>query len=264
MEPNQETPLQTVHLQPERASPLDNYFQIAFEIKREISELRSLFDRLTRLQERFLRPAFADPADHFREISELTSTIGSRMRSVSQQINGLQLPPGNPPDWVQIVANVRSTLSSSYRTFSNGFQISEQAFSVNLHKKLTKEPPPIEVSFLDLENPGSEQRQLQIEQERNAREIQEIVRRSEAIRDLFLDLENLVIEQGTLVDRIDATLQSTLENARKAHNDVGSATRYQGKSRMWICVVLLILLILILFVCVLLKMNDFWCMCSPR
>jgi hypothetical protein len=129
------------------------------------------------------------------------------------------------------------------------FKFQSRPFSVNLHKKSAKGPPSIEVSFLDLETPGSEQRQVQIEQERNAREIQEIARRSEAIRDLFLDLENLVVEQGTLVDRIDATLQTTLENAMRAHDEVEGARKHQGKSRMWICVVVLIVIILMLFVC---------------
>jgi hypothetical protein len=105
MEPNEETRFRPVRMAPERESPLSPFFQAATEIKREIAEMQAAFERLGHHQERSLRPAFGDIGESLREINEITSAIGSKMRIVSQRINGLRLPAGNPPDRVCIVDN---------------------------------------------------------------------------------------------------------------------------------------------------------------
>jgi t-SNARE complex subunit (syntaxin) len=99
----------------------------------------------------------------------------------------------------------------------------------------------------------SAQQQAQIGRERTDQVIQDIARRSEVIRNLFADLAQIVADQGPLVDRIDVTLQMALANAQRAHDDVVPASQYQRRSRLWICIVILIVLIVNLFILALSK-----------
>jgi syntaxin 16 len=245
MEPNEETRLQPIRMVPDRQSPLDPFFRAASEIKLEFTEIRAAFERLEHHQERSLRPAFGDIGDSLREVNAITIAIGSKMRAVSQRIGGLRLPAGDPPDRVRVVDSLREKLLSAYRAFSREYQISEQVFSVNLQKTLNTQPPPIDVPLIDF---GGNQQQTQVERESTDQAIRDLARRSETIRDLFADIAQIVTDQGTLIDRIDIALQAAVVNVEDSHRNVREASEYQRRSRLWICIIVLVLLIVILFV----------------
>jgi t-SNARE complex subunit (syntaxin) len=58
------------------------------------------------------------------------------------------------------------------------------------------------------------------------------MRQAEAIRNVFVDLANLISEQATVIDRIDFCINHTLQNAVDAHTDVETAAQYKRKLGM--------------------------------
>jgi syntaxin 16 len=241
-------------------SPLERFFQLATEIKREIYDLHFAYDSLLKKHKACLRPTFTDPADSVTEVEALTASITTRMQGIQQRIGYLTGSFPDFPDRMIIIRNLRAALTEAFRDFSAKFRLEQQAFSASYGKsaqgkrsKKKTETEDFDLISLDFGTPGNEQMQTQIQQQRNDEAIEQIARRAEEIRDIFVELANIVAEQGTIVDRIDHCIATSLTNAAEAEKEVEKAAKYQGKSRMWICVVVLIVLILILLLLALSK-----------
>jgi hypothetical protein len=231
-------------------SPLEHFFQLAAEIKREIAALHTAFDALLKKHKACLRPTFTDAADSVSEVESMAASINARMQGIQQRIGFLASPFHDFPDREIIIRNLRVALSDAYRDFSGKFRLEQQAFSASYGRsaaaKHSKTSQADEIDLIDFGSGGREQRQLQLQRQRNEEAIEQIAKQAEDIRNIFVELATIVAEQGTVVDRIDHCILQSLENATVAHEEVVKAAKYQGKSRMWICVVLLFVLIVIL------------------
>lgn len=78
---------------------------------------------------------------------------------------------------------------------------------------------------------------------RRDRELQEILASIVELNELFKEFSQLVVEQGTLLDRIDYNLESTHEFIQNANRDLVAAEKYQKMSRMTLFILILILLV---------------------
>ena len=96
------------------------------------------------------------------------------------------------------------------------------------------------------------QQQKQLHQTTNAndaliqqreREIEDIAQGIIGLSDLFRDLNTMIIDQGTLLDRIDYNIERTATDVRAAEKDIVVAERYQKKSTKRKIIFLLILII---------------------
>ena len=244
-------------------SPLEPFFHLAAEIKGELVRINTSFDALLRKHQECLRPTFTDTSDSINEINVLTNSINSHLQTITQKINYINMNDPAHPDRLKVLANLRSALLESFREFSVKFKMAQQTFSASFNKaphmrKKKKKKNSNEESFDDflsfnIGDEQSERRQQQLQEERNNEEIEQIARRAEEIRNIFMDLSNLIIDQGTIIDRIDFCVNESLNNAREAHKDVEKAAKYQGKSRMWICAMILAVMVVILIIMALLK-----------
>merc|ERR1711994_855430 len=63
---------------------------------------------------------------------------------------------------------------------------------------------------------------------------------------LFQELSVLVVEQGSLLDRIDYNVEQTLDNLGKAKKEIDKANVHQKRSRTALCIIVLIMLILVM------------------
>jgi chromosome segregation ATPase len=234
-------------------SPLERFFQLASEIKQEIADLHVSYDALLKKHKACLRPTFTDPADSVTEVETATASINMRMQTIQQRIGYLAASFPGYPDRAAIIKNLRAALTEAFRDFSAKFKLEQQAFSASYGKSAAakrgkkKQADDVDLLALDFGATGGQQRQAQLQQQQNEEAIEQIARRAEEIRNIFMELANLVAEQGAIVDRIDHCIAESLANTTVAHEEVVQAAKYQGKSRMWICVVLLFVLIVILF-----------------
>ncbi|OHS98386.1 SNARE domain containing protein [Tritrichomonas foetus] len=239
-------------------SPLEPFFHLASEIKSELVRINTSFDTLLKKQHECLRPTFTDTSDSINEINALTASINSHLQAISQRINFIILPGNQYPDRTKILSNLRAALLESFREFSVKFKMAQQTFSASFNrnphlKQKKKANAPFEFTSFNLGDEASERRQAQLQEERNNEEIEQIARRAEEIRNIFLDLSNLIVEQGTIIDRIDFNVSETLNNAVEAHKEVEKAAKYQSKSRMIYCAVILAIAVAVLVIFAILK-----------
>lgn len=73
---------------------------------------------------------------------------------------------------------------------------------------------------------------------------------------IFKEMESLVVEQGSLLDRIDYNLQNTVQDLKLSDKELIKAKQYQKRSTKCKLIFLLSLVVLALFILVLVKPNN--------
>ena len=85
------------------------------------------------------------------------------------------------------------------------------------------------------------------------KEIEDIAQGIIELANIFQDLQTMVIDQGTLLDRIDYNVERTADEVKGADQELTVATGYQKKTTKRKIILLLILLVVGLFIFVLIK-----------
>lgn len=89
--------------------------------------------------------------------------------------------------------------------------------------------------------------------EQREREIEDIAQGIIGLSDLFRDLQIMVIDQGTMLDRIDYNVERMNEDVKGAEKELKVASGYQRKTTKRKIILLLILLVAGLFILLLIK-----------
>ncbi|KEF60248.1 syntaxin 16 [Exophiala aquamarina CBS 119918] len=84
-------------------------------------------------------------------------------------------------------------------------------------------------------------------------EINDIARGIIELADIFRDLQGMVIDQGTMLDRIDYNVEQTVTDVKGAEKELTTATNYQKRSTKRKILLLLLLLVIGMFVLLLVK-----------
>jgi syntaxin 16 len=89
--------------------------------------------------------------------------------------------------------------------------------------------------------------------EQREREIEKIARGVIDLSNIFQELNSMVIDQGSLLDRIDYNVERTAEHTKEAEKELVVATKYQKKGTRRLIILLLILLVVGMFILLLVK-----------
>jgi syntaxin 16 len=85
------------------------------------------------------------------------------------------------------------------------------------------------------------------------REIEKIAQGVIDLSNIFQELQTMVIDQGTVLDRIDYNVERTAEHVKEAHKELKVATGYQKRSTKRKIILLLILIVAGAFILLLVK-----------
>lgn len=88
--------------------------------------------------------------------------------------------------------------------------------------------------------------QMEMNATDRTQEILNIAKSVHELATLFQELSVLVVEQGSLLDRIDYNVEQTLDNLGKAKKEIDKANVHQKRSRTALCIIVLIMLILVM------------------
>ena len=89
--------------------------------------------------------------------------------------------------------------------------------------------------------------------EQREREIEKIAQGVIDLSNIFQELNSMVIDQGSLLDRIDYNVERTAEHVKEAEKELTVATGYQKKSTKRKVILLLVLLVVGMFILLLVK-----------
>ena len=228
---------------------------------------------LDRLHAQHLLPSFADKTPLKRQIEALTSGITSEFRQASQLVAKLAAQTTDAMRSQKLskyemtaARNAQTALATRVQQMSAMFRQKQSQYLRKLQGMEVKERGDTAMfdSVKSMQEDVALSEQLQGEQEMRLvdtddseamfherdREITQIARSIGELAQLFQDLSALVIEQGSMLDRIDYHIDSMAMNMQHSSSELNRASTYQvGAGRR--SMILLLLLCIALLVAIL-------------
>lgn len=134
-----------------------------------------------------------------------------------------------------------STFENDYDMFANQNDNIDDFF-VNSSKQMTQQ----QLLYLEEEN-------TQIAQQRE-HEINAVVKSIVELNEIFKDLSQMVLDQGSILDRIDYNIEQTHTQVYEGFKQLQKADAYQRKNRkMWAIIILAATTILLFFILIIVK-----------
>lgn len=227
-----------------------------------IEKIESNLKNLARKQKDRLRLRFeTDYSEQDREIEILTQTITGLIRKCQNMLKkiatiGNEEGTNLPYQERAVRLNVMRAKATKVQELSKAFRNSQKTFLERLQGQKRAGDDDFfggvmgdSTISLDGVSKGltDEQMNQLAEMDDTASQRQaEIVKIAKNVNELaqiFNELNVLVVQQGTVLDRIDYNIEQTLGQLKSAHKELKVAEQYQKKSRSTMCIIVLVVLI---------------------
>eukprot|EP00850_Spirogloea_muscicola_P005450 SM000025S08345 [mRNA] locus=s25:128329:130579:- [translate_table: standard] len=247
------------------------WVDISDEVAAEMARVRTKMAELAKAHARALMPSFLDgktPQEHTIEV--LTQEITRMLKRCEQLLQRLSRGSDLKED-SSIRKNVQRSMATDLQALSMEFRKQQKTYLQKLRRQqegpssggLLDIPPAKSAMDDGLAENGFSDRQLEklketeaISQEREA-EIIQILGSVNDLGQIMRDLSILVIDQGTIVDRIDYNVQNVAATVEKGLKQLKKAESTQKKGRMVVCIMFLAVLCLIMLVVLTIKKLIF-------
>lgn len=255
----------TVNTRSNRLPPewVDGVDEIQFEmtkIKQKMKELAVLHDK------HLTHPAFDDNTDeeHAIEIQtqEITQMFAHCQRLVQQITTRSQ--HGTEKE-LKLAQNMVISLVRSIQDMSNSFRKSQSNYLKKMRSReersqfFSTDIGPGSGSFPEDEMYANYEKGFSSEQmhlvedntvavQHRDKEIAHIVRSIQDLNEIFKDLSQMIVDQGSILDRIDYNIEHASVQINKGLQQLQKADKYQKKSRKMYLILLLALFIIVLII----------------
>ncbi|CAO3623914.1 unnamed protein product [Cunninghamella blakesleeana] len=207
-------------------------------------------------------------------IDRLTSDITDEFYRIKRDIQRIQADNGNNTEQdLKLARNIQTSLATKVQEISTSFrkqqsnylqklrgQESRKANILGIESGLSNEAADLlldedaQVGFTESQIAVLESSNASIDQ--REREINQIAKSIHQLAEIFRDLQTLVIDQGTILDRIDYNIEQTNIQVKDAVVQLDKGSKYQSKTRRRKLILLLILIILLLIVILVVKPRN--------
>ncbi|QEU58686.1 Tlg2 [Kluyveromyces lactis] len=264
------------------------FFDLTFQVDESLSIVDQLLLQLTKLYQKNSLPGFQDNKQDEDEIERISFQVIKRFQECfgviktltrikdSQYSNGKQLSK----DELRILDNLEKNYALKVQDKSQKFRILQNNHLKFLNKDdfkplpttkssndtlmlLEEEVEGDEVNNIDSYSKQTLQKQNQKLQDNNQQflqqrdeEITQLAKGVLEVSTIFREMQSLIIDQGTVVDRIDYNLENTVIELKQAQKELDKATHYQKRSQKCKIILFLSLVVLALFLLVMLKPHH--------
>lgn len=227
-------------------------------------ELGVLKDRLSKLKEmhtKVLLVTFDSDDSAQSHVEAITRELQNGFKRLDKEIRGMEQTPG--ADDAEVRQQVQRQLARALMGLTMEFRKEETRFlnKVEAQKGLAagSSMGMIETESnanLESMDPGFTQGQIAAVEistalaEERSREIQNIVNTIVELAQIMRDLGALVVDQGTILDRIDHNIQESAVKIEDGLKQIKSAEKTQKASRMFLCIIALVVLIVVMLIIV--------------
>lgn len=251
-----------VDLAPQWADLADNVENLLAGIQTKITTL-------DKLHAKHLLPAFADRSKEEQDIDRLTSEITADFRACHSQVTRVAqhaFPPTAGPS--HAARNVQRALAAKVQTLSATFRKKQRNYMQKLQGQglsasgipgTPRSPVSPRLGTPDLDTNVDDDLRFARQTQQQAfayqmeepdqahaertRELSDIAHSITQLAELFRELENLVIDQGTLLDSVEYNIEQTAVHMEDSVKELNTAVTYQRNSGRRACIFLLFLAI---------------------
>ncbi|KAG0052341.1 hypothetical protein BGZ83_002734 [Gryganskiella cystojenkinii] len=245
------------------------WVDIVDEVDEELDKIKTNVQKLDAMHKKHLLPGFDDRIQEEKDIERLTDEITQQFHNCQRRIKRIHAESRqSDSNQEQIMSrNVQMSLAQKVQETSGIFRQKQNAYmqrmrGVELRNKdiFSSGVQPMHSSISDdPEENGFTSAQLAFAEQSNTsitqreQEINHISRSIFQLADIFKDLQSMVIDQGTLLDRIDFNVEQAAVHLQDAVYELDEGEKYQKKARNRKIILLLILVIVGLFIILIFK-----------
>ncbi|KAJ0410199.1 hypothetical protein P43SY_002531 [Pythium insidiosum] len=242
------------------------WVSVVGETNQHVAQIKEMMEKLSKLHTKRLMVRFdGSESQHEQEIDHLTQQITEEFRSAERGLQRMIKQGDHSAADAKTRQNVQRALATQLQTLSGEFRKSQKEY---LGRVKNQKQGPVEFDFLSEESNKAGRRSLdmgfnkaQVTEVEIAEDLinerdQEIQKIAESITELatiFKELAVLVIDQGTILDRIDYNMEQVVEQTEKGLVELEKAEEMQKSNRPMKCIGLLLVLIFIMTTILVLK-----------
>ncbi|XP_028106445.1 syntaxin-43-like isoform X2 [Camellia sinensis] len=243
------------------------WVDVSEEISANVQRVRVKIAELAKAHTKALMPSFGDGKEDQRRIESLTQEITVLLKKSEKRLQILSA--GGPSEDSNIRKNVQRSLATDLQSLSMELRKKQSTYLKRLQQQ--KEGPDgvdIEMNLNgnnsrreddDLDDMGFNEHQMAKLRKSEAftaereREINQVVESVHELAQIMKDLSVLVIDQGTIVDRIDYNIQNVAASVEDGFKQLQKAEKTQKEGGMVMCVSVLIIMCFIMLLLLILK-----------
>ncbi|KAL7985608.1 hypothetical protein Chor_004178 [Crotalus horridus] len=213
------------------------------EIQYEISRIKQKMKELASLHDKHLnRPTLDDSSEEEHAIEITTQEITQLFHRCQRAVQGLHNKSRSCTDQeCRLLKNVVYSLAQSLQDLSTSFRHGQSDYLKRL-------------GFTDDQLVLVEQNTILVEE--REREIRQVIQSITDLNEIFRDLGAMVVEQGTVLDRIDYNVEQscikTEEGLKQLHKVsrecVSDTEQYQKKNRKMLIILILFVIVIVLII----------------
>ncbi|CAL9197573.1 syntaxin-43-like [Musa acuminata AAA Group] len=243
------------------------WVDVSEEIAADMQRARTKMSELVKAHAKALMPSFGDDKEDQHAIKLLTYEITDVLKRSEKRLQ--KLSSSVPSEDSNVRKNVQRSLATDLQNLSMEFRKKQSSYLKRLQQQQEgqdgvdlemnhngirheiEEDDFRDVGFNDIQM--SALKRSEVFTREREREIVQVVESVNELAQIMKDLSVLVIDQGTIVDRIDYNVQNVASSVEEGYKQLEKAERTQRKGGMVMCATVLVILIFIMLVLLILK-----------
>lgn len=235
------------------------WLDITNQLDKVINQIQKQIAQLQPLYKKNSLPGFDDRSSVDKEIEALRVSTTRAIRECQTLVKSFSSVASKQqdPNMARLAQNIESSMATKVQDCSTRFRQMQSAYLKTLQQDELGELP----GMISGAPPGGQSveddvalSQMTLQREHPSYEDAEVARREQGINrvadtilelaDIFRDLQTMVIDQGSLVDRIDYNIDTTLHHVQNADKQLVQGERYQKRTQKCYVILLLVLIVI--------------------
>uniref|UniRef100_A0A1D1YH92 Syntaxin-43 n=1 Tax=Anthurium amnicola TaxID=1678845 RepID=A0A1D1YH92_9ARAE len=241
------------------------WVDVSEEIAANMQRARSKMSDLFKAHAKALMPSFGDGREDQHAVEVLTLEITDLLKKSEKRLQ--KLGAGGSSEDSNVRRNVQRSLATDLQKLSIELrkkqsaylkrlqQLTEDGFNLEMNLNGSKSEPDYDdfsdVGFSDQQM--SKLKRTEAFTKEREREITQVVESVNELAQIMKDLSALVIDQGTIIDRIDYNIQNVAASVEEGFKQLQKAERTQRRGGMVMCATVLVIMCFVMLVLLILK-----------
>jgi syntaxin 16 len=250
----------------EMASLPPQWVDSAEDAREDLKSIKEQLVQLTKAQQKRLLNVFSDDAQPDKDVEAISAKVGKLVRHCEgciHQVKTRGVAMGMSETDVKCRENLQRNLATQLQALSQQFRQAQKDYLDDIRKRqkgaLWEEPTSSSKGGADVgftEGQLMELDDMEVNASQRSEEICQIASSISELHTIFKELAVLVIDQGSILDRIDYNIEQVVTQSKEANKQLQKAEKAQKSNRATKCLMALVIANAILILILIFKSRH--------